>query len=317
MNAFLVRETPMRTMIHATLGLLLLVFNGAQPQEKKMKLNPLSPEEKQVLLNKGTEAPFSGKYVHHKENGVYVCKQCDAPLYRSSDKFDSHCGWPSFDDALPGAVRRQPDADGRRVEILCATCGGHLGHVFTGEGFTAKNVRHCVNSISLQFIPAETMKPQKAYFAGGCFWGTEHYFKQAKGVLSTTVGYMGGHTKNPTYKQVCYENTGHAETVEVAFDPALTTFEAIAKLFFEIHDPTQADGQGPDIGDQYRSVVFYTDDEQKETAERLVSLLKKKGLKVVTQIAPAETFWPGEEYHQDYYEKTGKTPYCHFHTKRF
>jgi len=304
-------------MIHATLGLLLLVFNGAQPQEKKMKLNPLSPEEKQVLLNKGTEAPFSGKYVHHKENGVYVCKQCDAPLYRSSDKFDSHCGWPSFDDALPGAVRRQPDADGRRVEILCATCGGHLGHVFTGEGFTAKNVRHCVNSISLQFIPAETMKPQKAYFAGCCFWGTEHYFKQAKGVLSTTVGYMGGHTKNPTYKQVCYENTGHAETVEVAFDPALTTFEAIAKLFFEIHDPTQADGQGPDIGDQYRSVVFYTDDEQKETAERLVSLLKKKGLKVVTQIAPAETFWPGEEYHQDYYEKTGKTPYCHFHTKRF
>ncbi|HPI72083.1 MAG TPA: peptide-methionine (S)-S-oxide reductase MsrA, partial [bacterium] len=162
-----------------------------------------------------------------------------------------------------------------------------------------------------------TIKPQKAYFPGGCFWGTEHYFKQAKGVLSTTVGYMGGHTKNPTYKQVCYENTGHAETVEVAFDPALTTFEAIAKLFFEIHDPTQADGQGPDIGDQYRSVVFYTDDEQKETAERLVSLLKKKGLKVVTQIAPAETFWPGEEYHQDYYEKTGKTPYCHFHTKRF
>jgi len=105
--------------------------------------------------------------------------------------------------------------------------------------------------------------------------------------------------------------------VEGAFEPALTTFEAIAKLFFEIHDPTQADGQGPDIGDQYRSVVFYTDDEQKETAERLVSLLKKKGLKVVTQIAPAETFWPGEEYHQDYYEKTGKTPYCHFHTKRF
>lgn len=306
----------MRALIKAGL-LLLLVFGEAQPQEKKMKLNPLTPEEKKVLLNKGTEAPFSGEYVHHKENGVYVCKQCDAPLYRSSDKFDSHCGWPSFDDALPGAVRRQPDADGRRVEILCAACGGHLGHVFAGEGFTAKNVRHCVNSISLHFIPAETMKPQKAYFAGGCFWGTEHYFKQAKGVLSTTVGYMGGHTKNPTYKQVCYENTGHAETVEVAFDPTLTTFEAVAKLFFEIHDPTQADGQGPDIGDQYRSVVFYMDDEQKETAERLVNLLKEKGLNVVTQIVAAKTFWPGEEYHQDYYEKTGKTPYCHFHTKRF
>lgn len=307
----------MQAMIRVGLGLLLLVFSGARPQEKKMKLNPLSPEEKQVLLNKGTEAPFSGKYVHYKENGVYVCKQCDTPLYRSSDKFDSHCGWPSFDDAMPGAVRRQPDADGRRVEILCAACGGHLGHVFTGEGFTAKNVRHCVNSISLQFISAETMKPQKAYFAGGCFWGTEHYFKQAEGVLSTTVGYMGGHTKNPTYRQVCNENTGHAETVEVAFDPTRTTFEAIAKLFFEIHDPTQADGQGPDIGDQYRSVVFYTDDEQKKTAQRLVSLLKEKGLNVVTQIVPAETFWPGEEYHQDYYEKTGKKPYCHFHTRRF
>lgn len=282
-----------------------------------MKWNPLSPEEKRVIIDKGTERPFSGKYVQHKENGTYTCKQCDAPLYRSSDKFDSHCGWPSFDDEIPGAVKRQPDADGQRVEILCARCNSHLGHVFIGEGFTAKNVRHCVNSISLNFIPAEKMTAEKAYFAGGCFWGTEHYFKKAKGVLSTSVGYMGGHTQNPTYKQVCYENTGHAETVEVIFDPSQTNYEAVAKLFFEIHDPTQVNGQGPDIGDQYRSAVFYVDDEQKKTAEKLVSLLQSKGLNVVTQIAPADRFWPGEEYHQDYYDKTGKQPYCHFYTKRF
>ena len=140
-------------MIRAGLWLLLLIFSSAQPQEKKMKLNPLSPEEKRVLLNKGTEAPFSGKYVHSKENGVYVCKQCDAPLYRSSDKFDSRCGWPSFDDALPGAVRRQPDADGRRVEILCAACGGHLGHVFD-DGPKPTGLRYCMNGLAMKFIPA-------------------------------------------------------------------------------------------------------------------------------------------------------------------
>lgn len=282
-----------------------------------MSFNPLTPEEESVIIHKGTEAPFTGQYVHHKESGAYVCKRCDAALYRSEDKFDSHCGWPSFDDEIPGAVLHQPDADGHRVEILCAACGAHLGHVFTGENFTTKNVRHCVNSISLKFRPAKTGVSQKGYFAGGCFWGTEHYFKQAKGVLTTTVGYMGGRTQNPSYKEVCQENTGHAETVEVEFDPSQIGYEAVCKLFFEIHDPTQTDGQGPDIGDQYRSVVFYVGDEQKKIAEKLVDLLKSKGLHVVTQIVKAETFWPGEEYHQDYYQKTGKQPYCHFRTQRF
>ncbi len=282
-----------------------------------MEYHPITPEEERVIVHKGTEAPFTGEYVHHKESGLYLCKRCEAPLYRSEDKFESHCGWPSFDDEIPGAVQRQPDADGQRVEILCAACGAHLGHVFTGEKFTAKNVRHCVNSISLKFKPAETNPIQKGYFAGGCFWGTEHYFKQEAGVLATTVGYMGGHTKNPSYKQVCYENTGHAETVEVVFDPNQTSYETICKLFFEIHDPTQVNGQGPDIGDQYRSVVFYTDDEQKKIAEKLIDRLKSKGFNVVTQIVPAGAFWPGEEYHQDYYQKTGKQPYCHFRTQRF
>ncbi|TFG94497.1 MAG: bifunctional methionine sulfoxide reductase B/A protein, partial [Calditrichales bacterium] len=228
------------------------------------------------------------------------------------------CGWPSFDDEVPGAVKRKTDADGRRVEILCANCDAHLGHVFEGEGFTDKNVRHCVNSISMVFIPVKaTSELQKAWFAGGCFWGVEYYFENKPGVKSVVSGYMGGHTDNPTYKEVCSGNTGHLEVVEISYDATKVSYEDLAKLFFEIHDPTQANGQGPDIGAQYLSAVFYNAPEEKETVQRLINILKGKGYDVVTKLIPASTFWKAEDYHQDYYEKTGKTPYCHAWEKKF
>ena len=291
-------------------------------QEKKMKYNKLTPEEQRVILHKGTEMAFTGKFHNHKEKGTYACKQCGAPLYRSEDKFDSQCGWPSFDDEIPGAVKRVPDADGIRTEIICANCNGHLGHVFLGEGFTAKNTRHCVNSISMNFIPAdaqvnEKAKTEKAYFAGGCFWGMEYFFEKEKGVISTSVGYMGGHLKNPTYSDVCRKNSGHAETMEVLFDLTQTNYETLARLFFEIHDPTQINRQGPDIGDQYRSEIFYVDDEQKQGAEKLIKILKQKGYNVTTRVTKADTFWEAEKYHQSYYQKNGHEPYCHGYTKRF
>ncbi len=283
-----------------------------------MKYNELTKDEEAVILHKSTERPFSGKLLHNKQPGTYICRQCNAPLYRSKDKFESGCGWPSFDDEVPGAVKRVPDADGRRTEIVCAKCGAHLGHVFEGENLTLKNIRHCVNSISMAFIAdKQSTRTGRAIFAGGCFWGMEYYFKEAKGVTSTSVGYIGGSMENPRYEQVSSHKTGHAEALEVVFDPARTTYEELARLFFEIHDPTQVNRQGPDVGSQYRSEVFYLDDEQKAVAEKLIGILKSKGLPVATRVTKAGTFWKAEDDHQDYYGKTGGTPYCHTRVKRF
>lgn len=290
----------------------------------------LTPEEERVIIGKGTERPFTGEYYNFFVPGTYTCKQCGAKIFDSSSKFHSNCGWPSFDDQIPGTVKLQPDADGVRTEILCANCGGHLGHVFTGEHLTAKDTRYCVNSISMDFIPAgsETKdepsvaaapkpKTERAIFASGCFWGTEYYLQKSPGVISTTVGYTGGHVDNPTYKQVCTDKTGHAEAVEVIYDPSKTSYEQLAKLFFETHDFTQLNRQGPDVGRQYRSAIFYLDEKQKETALKLVEILKKKGFDVKTEITPAGKFWPAETYHQDYYKNNGKSPYCHIYRKIF
>ncbi len=316
-----------KTIIFAILliaAVAILAQNSGKKEDKSMKYNELAPDEEYVIMNKGTERPFTGKYVNHKKDGTYTCKRCNAPLYKSADKFNSHCGWPSFDDEIEGAVKRVPDRDGMRTEIVCANCGGHLGHVFKGEGFTEKNIRHCVNSISLNFVSAndavsenQDKQLHEAFFAGGCFWGVEYHFEKLDGVISAESGYMGGKIDNPTYEQVCSGRTGHAETVKITYNPDKVSFETLGKLFFETHDPTQLNRQGPDIGDQYRSVVFYTDEQQKETTEKLINDLKERGFKVVTQVEKADTFWPAEDYHQDYYAEKGTTPYCHIYTKRF
>jgi methionine-S-sulfoxide reductase len=165
--------------------------------------------------------------------------------------------------------------------------------------------------------PAPKSSDELAYFAGGCFWGVEHYMQQLDGVVSVESGYMGGHVDSPSYEDVLTHASGHLEAVRVRFDPARVSYETVAKRFFEIHDPTQADGQGPDLGSQYLSAVFYVDDAQKHTTEQLIAKLEARGYDVVTMVKPAATFWPAESYHQDYYAKSGKTPYCHGRVKRF
>ena len=289
-----------------------IAFYGDKTMYKK-----LTPEEERIIVHKGTEKPFTGKYDKHFEEGVYTCKRCGEELFDSSSKFKSTCGWPSYDDQKAAAVTKQPDADGVRTEIICTNCGGHLGHVFTGEEYTPKNTRYCVNSVSIDFAPAEKTRTERAIFASGCFWGTEYHLQKAPGVISTAVGYTGGHVDNPTYKQVCTDKTGHAEAVEVIYDPSKTSYEKLARLFFETHDFTQVNRQGPDIGTQYRSGVFYLDEKQKSAATKLIETLKQKEFDVKTEITPASKFWPAENYHQDYYKNNGKTPYCHIYRKIF
>jgi len=304
-----------------------------------MTFRKLTPAEAAVIEKKGTELPFTGRYYRFDQVGTYACRRCGAPLFSSEAKFDARCGWPSFDRVLPGAVREQPDADGHRVEIVCAACRGHLGHVFRGEGFTDQNTRHCVNSLSLDFVSAtdaptlaigtladegqspgaQDDRPAMAYFAGGCFWGVEHLLQQLEGVITVRSGYMGGHVPNPTYREVCGHETGHVETVEVVYDPTRVSYEEVAQRFFEIHDPTQANGQGPDLGPQYLSVVFTQTPDERDTVRRLIQRLMDRGYEVVTRVedANAHPFWPAEAYHQNFLLRNHREPSCHGYVNRF
>lgn len=277
-----------------------------------LKTQSLSPDAFEIIQHKNTEKPHTGHYEQHAENGTYLCRQCGLALFRSHSKFHSGCGWPSFDDEIPNTVKRIPDADGRRTEILCTRCDAHLGHVFHGENFTAKNIRHCVNSQSLDFVEDREIKDtEEAILAAGCFWGVEYCLKKIPGVLKTEVGYTGGTKAYPTYDEVCGGGTGHVEAVRVIYNPDQIDYETLLGYFFKIHDPTQIDGQGPDIGAQYLSVIFCYDDVQENIANKVITALKYAGKSVRTLVLPTRVFWLAEEYHQNYYEKTGKEPYCH------
>lgn len=266
-------------------------------------------------MRKGTEPPFSGEYDAFFADGLYVCRRCGAILYRSKDKFRSGCGWPSFDAEVPGAVRHTPDADGRRTEITCQNCQGHLGHVFTGEKLTAKNTRHCVNSLSLRFIPQAKAAEhiETAYLAGGCFWCVEAVFRIIRGVLEIAPGYAGGMTPHPTYESVSTGETGYAEIIRITYDPAIISYEDILKIFFSAHDPTTRNRQGNDVGSQYRSAIFFTTPREEQAANAVIQELEKEKVfaaPIVTEVVPLQKFHPAEEYHHDYYAKNPEAPYC-------
>lgn len=277
-----------------------------------MKHRKLTPAEERVIVHKGTEPPFTGEYDDHFEPGVYTCGRCGAELYRSRDKFHSGCGWPSFDDEIEGAVKRTRDADGMRVEITCAACGGHLGHVFAGEELTPKNIRHCVNSISLGFKPeGEAGGTERIVLGGGCFWCVEAVFSGIEGILAVTPGYAGGITPDPDYHEVCTGTTGHAEVVMVEYDPGRISPERILEVFFASHDPTTPDRQGNDVGTQYRSIILCTSEGQKSAVERFIDGISGDyDRPVVTQVKPLERFHEAEEYHRRYFEKNPSQPYC-------
>ena len=271
---------------------------------KKNYFEHLNKLEKEIIVNKGTEAPFSGEYNDHYDAGVFVCRACSNILYESTSKFNSGCGWPSFDDEIFGAIKRYEDKSlfRERVEICCSKCDGHLGHIFTGEKVTKKDTRHCVNSLSIRFIAHNNL--EQATFGAGCFWTVQNMFSNIAGVYDTQVGYMGGKTENPNYQEVCKGNTMHAEVVRVVYDSRVVKYKDLLKIFWNNHDSTTKNMQGGDIGTQYRSIIFYYSLSQKKSAEKsMIDHEKFLDNSICTEILSNQVFYRAEEYHQDYLNK--------------
>lgn len=296
--------------------------------------NRLTPLQFDVTQRCATEPPFNNEYWDNKRPGIYVDVVSGEPLFSSLDKYDSGTGWPSFTRPLEGSnLVLKPEEEsllGSRIEVRSKKGDSHLGHVFD-DGPRPTGKRYCMNSAALRFIPVEKLKEEgyerflplfgktgaraTATLAGGCFWGVEEILRSLPGVLETRVGYTGGVSRDPTYELVKKGDTGHAEAVEVVFDPGKISYEQLLGYFFRLHDPTTLNRQGNDIGSQYRSSVFYHDAEQKKVAEAVKEKVEKAGKwkrQLVTEIVPASEFYPAEEYHQDYLKKNPGGYTCHY-----
>jgi peptide methionine sulfoxide reductase msrA/msrB len=309
---------------------LAVATEGGQDMTAKVKRSEkewkaaLTPEQYDVMRKCGTERPFTGKYNEFWDKGVYVCAGCGTPLFRSEMKYEHGTGWPSFTtpvDETHIEYRDDYSLLAKRIEVRCAVCGAHLGHVFD-DGPEPTFLHYCVNSAALEFKPeaaaragasaTTALKTETATFAAGCFWGVEYKLGKIAGVVATVVGYAGGTTVDPTYEEVCTDKTGHAEAVQVTFDPERLSYADLVRHFFAIHDPTQVNRQGPDQGTQYRSAIFFHGEAQREAARRVMDELESSGKykkKIATELVPASAFYKAEEHHQKYFEKHGVVCY--------